>query len=143
MLGAELGVQSGNTMRLNASQDIIDAAGELPIQSTLKPFVDALITVQYQFHPSRPLFAILKGGIAYRQLQLNDRSSSQDSLSKVNGEFQAGLGFGVTENIRITALYQGIYSTSNPGIALNSVSDVTISHIPTQQAGLLGVEYCF
>jgi len=142
-LGAELGVQSGNTMRLNESQDIINATGGLPAQSTLKPFVDALITVQYKFHPNRPLFAVLKGGIAYRQLQLEDRTSSQDSLNKVNGEFQAGLGVNVTENVRITALYQGIYSTSNTGIGLNSVGDVTLSQIPTQQAGLFGVEYCF
>ena len=142
-LGAELGVQSGNTMRLNAGPDVIEVSGGLPIQSTLKPIVDALITAQYQFYTTRPLFAILKGGIAYRQLQLDNRSSAQDNLNKVNGEFQAGLGFGVTQNVRITALYQGIYSTNNSGIGLNSVGDITLSQIPTQQAGLLGVEYYF
>ena len=130
-------------MRLNASQDIIEATGGLPIQTTLKPFVDALITLQYQFYASRPTFAILKGGIAYRQLQLDDRSSAQDNLNKVNGEFQAGLGFGVTQNVSITALYQGIYSASNPGVGINSTGDITVSQIPAQQAGLLGVEYCF
>ena len=41
LLGAELGVQSGNTMRLNASDATIEIGGGLPVQSTLKPFVDA------------------------------------------------------------------------------------------------------
>jgi hypothetical protein len=143
LLGAELGVQSGNTMRLDASQSLIDAAGGLPIQATLKPLIDALVTIQYQFNTSLPLFLNLKGGIAYRQLLLNDRNSPEDSLNKVNGEFQAGLGIGITKNVRITALYQGIYSGNNAGVSLSTDHDVMISKIPTQQAGFLGVEYSF
>jgi len=143
LLGAELGVQSGNTMRLSASPDVINAAGALPIQSTLKPLLDALVTVKYQLPTANPISAILKGGIAYRQLQLNDRTSSEDNLNKVNGEFQGGLGYNITEHVMLTAMYQGIYSASNAGLSLNSLGDVTLSHIPTQQAGFLGVEYSF
>ena len=139
--GIEAGVQSGNDMRLSASPGIITATGGLPIQSTLKPLLDLLATVKAQFSPRYPLFAIVKGGIAYRQLQLNDRTSSADNLRKANGELQAGLGYSITDHILLTALYQGIYSSNNAGVAINSVGDTTISRIPTQQAGFLGKEY--
>ena len=108
--GAEVGVQSGNDMRLSASSSIISAAGGLPIQSTLKPFVDLLITVKGRLSMAYPLFGILKGGIAYRQLQLNDRTSSQDGLRKVDGELQLGLGYNVTNHVMLSAFYQGIYA---------------------------------
>lgn len=143
LFGVEVGVQSGNTMRLNTRLNVIDDAGGLLVQSTLKPLVDFLATVHGRFQPDSPLSYILKGGIAYRQLDLNDRSSSQDSLSKVNGEFQAGLGYNLTPHVMLSAFYQGIYSNNNVGAALNSVGDVTIANIPTQQAGFLGVDYSF
>ena len=143
MFGGELGVQSGNTMRLNASPSVIEASTGLPIQSTLKPLIDALMTMKYQFQTGRPLFAVLKGGIAYRQLQLVDRTSEHDTLIRVNGEFQGGLGYNITEHVQLTAMYQGIYSANNAGVKLNRFDDITISQIPTQQAGFLGVEYAF
>jgi hypothetical protein len=99
------------------------------------------VTVKAKLTPRYPLFAIVKGGIAYRQMQLNDRTSSADNLKKVNSELQAGLGFSVTDNILLTAFYQGIYSSNNAGVDLNSAGDTTISRIPTQQAGFLGIEY--
>jgi len=139
--GAEAGVQSGNTMRLEANDTLITDAGGLPIQSTLKPLLDILITVKGQLLPNTPLFGILKGGVAYRQLVLNDRSSARDGLRQVSGELQAGLAFNLTHHATLTALYQGIYSGSNAGLALNTVGDVTIGRIPTQQAGFLGFEY--
>ena len=37
--GVELGLQSGNTMRLSASSSLIASAGGLPIQATLKPII--------------------------------------------------------------------------------------------------------
>ena len=140
--GVETGVQLGNDMRLSASSTLIDASGGLPIQATLKQFIDLLLTVKFQLLPNYPLVAILKGGIAYRQLQLDDRTSSQDSLRKVNGEFQAGLGYKLTEYVMLTALYQGIYSNNNAGISIDATGDnIYISRIPTQQAGFLGLEF--
>jgi hypothetical protein len=139
--GTEAGVQSGNTMRLQANRTLIVDAGGLPIQSTLKPFVDFLITVKGQILPNTPLFGILKGGVAYRQLVFNDRSSARDGLRKINGELQAGLGFNLTKHATLTAFYQGIYSGANAGLALSSDGNVTMTRIPTQQAGFLGVEY--
>ena len=96
--GAEVGVESGNDMRLQA-----DAA--------------------------------------YRQLQLEDRSSSRDGLRKINPELQIGLGVNITQNMMLTAFYQGIFSGNTAGVALNSAGDVTISKIPTQQAVFVGLEY--
>lgn len=139
--GIETGVQSGNTMRLSASSSLINDAGGLPIQSTLKPVLDLLITVRGQILPEAPLSVILKGGVAYRQLVLDDRSSTRDGLRQVSGEFQAGLAYNLTCNTALTAFYQGIYSGANAGLALNSAGDVTIGRIPTQQAGFLGLEY--
>lgn len=143
MLGLELAVQSGDTLRLKASPAIIDAAGGLPIQSTLKPLVDLLVTVKGQFPSYSPLSYQLKGGIAYRQLDLNDRSSVKDSIGRVNGEFQAGLGYNVSEHAMVTAFYQGIYGSNRHNIRLNAINDITLHSIPTQQAGFLGVEYTF
>lgn len=139
--GAEVGVESGNDMRLQANAALIAATGGLPIQSTLKPLVDLLITAQYQFSANYPVIGILKGGIAYRQLQLEDRSSSSDGLRKVNPELQIGLGVNITQHAMLSAFYQGIYSDSTAGAAINSAGDVTISRIPTQQAVFVGLEY--
>lgn len=142
LFGAEVGVQSGNDLRLAASSSVIDASGGLPVQATSKPFIDLLATIKMDV-PNKPIFVLLKGGVAFRQLQLEGRTSSSDSLSKANGEFQGGLGWQMTKNVAFLAMYQGIYSTNNAGVRLNSVSDTTISNIPTQQAGLLGIEYTF
>ena len=141
--GAEIGVQTGNTMRLNASPAIIANSGGLPIQSTLKPLLDLLGTVKGPIFTNFPLAYVLKGGIAYRQLQLEDRTSAHDYLSQVNGEFQAGLNYDITKHLAITAFYQGIYNTNNAGISLDATGDTSILHIPTQQSGFLGLEYSF
>lgn len=140
--GAELGVQSGNTMRLETNSTITNALGGLQPQATLKPFVDFLITVKGQFINNIPLFGILKGGIAYRQLQLEMSNSSSDTVRKVNGELQIGLGYNLTEHAMLTAFYQGIYSGSDAGVSVDVSGDNTyINRIPTQQAGFLGIEY--
>lgn len=143
LLGAELGVQSGNDLRLKVNSSVIDASGGLPVQATSKPFVDLLATIKMQIEQNKPLFLLVKGGVAFRQFQLEDRTSSSDSLTKANGEFQGGLGLQMTEHVSLLVMYQGIYENNTAGVKLNSVNDTTISHIPTQQAGLFGVEYSF
>lgn len=153
--GIEAAVQSGNSLRLSTTDEIIDAAGGLPVQSTLKPLLDLLVTVKGTI-PSHDDFSyFFKGGIAYRQLNLENRSSEHDTLQDVNGEFQAGLGYKINEHVTLNAFYQGIYSQNNAGITLsnvgdvfddsldNSLNDINISHIPTQQAGFLGIDYTF
>nr|AGC71856.1 hypothetical protein [uncultured bacterium A1Q1_fos_2140] len=144
MLGSEVGIQSGNTMRLATSSSVLDPATDLIPQAILKPLVDFLFTVKGQIQPDKPLYYILKGGIAYRQLQLEDRTSTYgDGLSNLAGEFQAGVGMNITEHVQINVFYQGIYSSKNAGVYLDSAGNTPVSHIPTQQAGFLGVEYSF
>lgn len=143
-LGGEAGIQSGNTMRLATSPTVIDSTTDLLPQATLKPFLDLLLTVKGPFYSDNPFYYILKGGIAYRQLQLEDRTSTYgDALNKVAGEFQAGLGVNITEHVSFNAFYQGIYSNNNAGVYLDSAGNTPIANIPTQQGGFLGVEYSF
>jgi hypothetical protein len=88
------------------------------------------------------VLGIVKAGIAYRQLQLEDRTSPSDSLQQVNGELQVGLGYKLTDHATLTAFYQGIYAGGNAGVSTDATGDNTyISRIPTQQAGFLGIEY--
>lgn len=139
--GAELGFQSGNTMHLAIDQDLVLQTGGLQWLATLKPLVDFLVATKIRVTSNQPLFLSLKAGIAYRQLQLDDRTSSTYYLNKINPEVQAGLNFNLTDNAMLTMFYQGIYSTSNVGASINSYGNGVISFIPTQQAGFLGVEY--
>lgn len=137
--GFEGAVQSGNTMRLEMSQAVIDAAGGLPIQTTLKPLLDFLVTTRWKLDCDFSL--LLKGGIAYRNLQFNDRTSSEDSLHRINGELQAGIGYQLTKRARITAFYQFIYSGENADVTLAPNNDVLLGQIPTQQGAFVGVEW--
>ena len=142
--GGEIGIQSGNTMRLEASPSVINPATDLPPQATLKPLIDLLFTAKGQILPEKNLYYLLKGGVAYRQLQLDDRTATYgDGLSNVTGELQAGLGMNITEHVFLNVFYQGIYSNSTAGVTLDSAGNTPISHIPTQQAGFLGIEYSF
>jgi hypothetical protein len=139
--GLEAGVQSGNDMRLATSSTILVATTGLPVQSTLKPLLDLLVTVNVPLLSNYPIIGIIKGGIAYRQLQLVGATSSKDTLQKVNAELQAGLGYNLTSNAMISAFYQGIYAGSNANLGIDSTGSITIGRIPTQQAGFLGIEY--
>lgn len=142
-LGAEVGVESGNDMRLEANPTLVQLAGGLQLQATLKPLADLLITLKYPLSNSFPIIGIVKGGLAYRQLQINNRESSRDALRKINPELQLGLGVHVTNNAILTAFYQGIYSGSSVGATLTTNDEVTINRIPTQQAVFFGLEYSF
>ncbi|WP_188883528.1 hypothetical protein, partial [Alicyclobacillus cellulosilyticus] len=99
--GLEVGVQSGNTMRYFPSQAAIDALGGLPIQTTVKPMLDALVTLKTASFGTIPVFAQLKGGIAYRRWQFNDRDSINDK-SRIAGEVQAGLGGFISERTSLS-----------------------------------------
>ncbi len=143
IVGGELGVESGNNIRLQANPNLIATAGGLPLQASLKTMADFLLTLKLRFSDHYPVLGIVKGGIAYRQLQLNNRDSSRDSLQKVSPELQLGLGISVSDHATISAFYQGIYSGNTAGAQLTSNNDVTIRQIPTQQALFLGVDYSF
>lgn len=140
-IGVEGGIQSGSTMRLKMAPENRDLAGGLYPQIALKPTFDLLASIRYNF--AGKFLLLLKGGAAYREMQLTDRTSRQDSLHSVNGEFQAGLGYQLNKHTRIIGLYQGIYNCSSTDYKLSYNDNVHIGHIPLQQTGFLGIEYAF
>jgi hypothetical protein len=139
-VGFELGLQSGNSMRLNGNQIFNGVPAVIPL-ANLKPIIDGLITIKGKFQQGQDMFYMVKGGIAYRQYHLEDRTSSHDTLNEIAPELQIGLGKTITPNLAATIFYQGIYSNSSTGIGRDAFGDTTIQHIPTQQAGFIGIEY--
>ncbi|KTD72569.1 hypothetical protein [Legionella tucsonensis] len=136
--GLEMGVQNGNTMRYFPSQAAVDALGGLPIQTTVKPMLDLLATLKSNSFGTTPVFAQLKGGIAYRRWQFNDRDSINDK-SQIAGEVQAGLGCAISERASLSLSYQGVFG-SNPDFRFNADSATgRVSNIPIQNGVLLGL----
>jgi len=141
-VGMEMGGQTGNNLRLTASSVVINEAGGLPLQATLKPTVVALVSLSAKLNPELPVYGVLKGGIAYRQLSLQNRTSQRDSIRKVDGEFQAGLAVNMSKHSTFSMLYQGIYGGSGGvGAALSSTNYFTLKHMPTQNNMKAGLAY--
>ena len=139
-LGFELGVQNGNTMRFGPSAELLALGALLPIQSTVKPVIDLLATVKSTSLGDSDIFALLKGGIAYRRWQFNDRITIND-LSQAAGEVQAGFGYPLTRAVNLSLLYQGIYG-SNPNLIVNTTAFTGhVSNIPIQQGVLLSLAF--
>lgn len=137
-MGVEVGVQTGNIARLEVDSALIDAAGGLPLQTVLKPFPDLLLFLRFKCS-SFSIFA--KGGIAYRQLQFENRTSSQDTIRRINCDIQVGFGYQISRLTRFTVFYQGIYSDRNASVTSAPNSDLILGGIPTQQSGWLGIEH--
>ncbi len=136
--GVEMGVQNGGTMRMNIPQSTLDELGGLPLQSTMKPMLDLLATVKTTALGTSPFFIDLKGGIAYRRWQFDDRSSIKD-LSNIAGEIQAGMGFPVSHSATLSLLYQGVYG-GNPSFRLTAeCPEGYVSTIPIQHGVLLSL----
>jgi hypothetical protein len=137
-IGFEAAVQSGNSARINIenSTDLANTGGLLP-QTNLKAFPDLLFAMR--LHYCNSFFLILKAGVAYQPMIFMDRTSSKDAVRKFNGEFQAGIGYNISEKVRLIGLYQGIYS----GVELKITADqqVLLQNTPTQQNGLIGIDY--
>jgi hypothetical protein len=136
-IALELGLQNGRTMRHEPAANDPYAQFDLPIQTTLNPVDDLLLSFRIPFPCS--FYGILKGGIAFRQVQFyND--DYVDSLNQVSGEFQAGVGYDLTSRTRLVLYYQGIYADGGTSYTQHSNGKVTVSNIPTQQAAFLGFE---
>jgi len=143
--GLELGLQSGKTLRLDVDENMVETTGGLNWQATLNPFLDFLATAKLGIPVRIPTFALFKIGASYRQLQLNDRSSSEDYVSQVSPEIQVGLSIQLTRNAALQLIYQGIYSgdSASPELRVDrTTNDIEsiITNIPTQQAGFIGFE---
>jgi hypothetical protein len=140
--GLETGIQSGNVGALAVSSMVYQTLGSLPIQTTIKPTIDALFTIRSPLLFKHHLYFISKAGIAYRQLQFDTRDTIPD-IQKVNPELQLGLGFPITRNATIGAIYQGIYGGKNAKVSLTSSETAKVLKIPTEQNGFIGLEYSF
>lgn len=138
--GAEIGVQNGNTARLSIPQVTLDEIGGMPLQVTIKPMLDLLATASWQPVESIPIFGLVKTGIAYRRLQVNDRVTFND-LSEVAFELQAGIGMRISNRASISLNYQGIFA-GNTTYTINTTAFTGhISNIPVQNGLLLSLAY--
>jgi hypothetical protein len=137
--GLELGVQNGNSMNLAASEEQIEALGGLPIFTTIKPMPDLLVTIKsqeigYYF----PMHMQVKGGVAFRHLQFNDRDSIKSRL-ELSGEVQAGPAWNLNKVFTLAVLYQGIFGGA-PNLQINEENMTGfISAIPMQHGGLVSL----
>lgn len=140
VLGLEFGIQNGNAMRLDVPKSTLDILGGEPINVVIKPTVDVLATLKFVPFDSK-LFGFMKGGVAYRQLQV-DRNEVND-VSKLNPELQTGLGYALTDNSYLYVGYQHIFGSS-PKYQVNPVTEKgSISGIPSQDSLLIGFSLFF
>jgi len=139
-LGLELGVQSGNQMRLDISQDTLDELAGLPIQTTIKPMLDLLVSASTAATADLPVFGIAKVGVAYRRMQVNERVTVND-LSQAAFEVQAGLGWDISDRASLALLYQGVFDGNTNFTVDTDNSTGHISNIPNQNGILLTLSY--
>lgn len=136
--GLELGIQSGNLMRLAISQSTLDVLGGLPVQANIKPWLDFLVTATTE--PLMNASGILKAGIAYRRMQIDERVTIND-LSQVGFELQAGVGMQITDRAQLALLFQGVFN-GNANFAVNAEADTGhLANIPMQNGVLLTLSY--
>jgi hypothetical protein len=136
-ISLELGLQNGRTMRHSPASNDPDFDIDLPIDTTLNPVNDLLLSVRFPI--TCQFYGVVKGGIAYRRFQF-ENGDYVNNLNQVSGEFQAGVGYEVTNHARLALYYQGIYANGKVNFTQNSDGFVHVSNIPTQQAGFLGLE---
>ena len=136
-LGLELGLQTGNKICLNIPKEALNVLAWFPIQTTLAPTVDLLITSKSDPIGNSAVFAQLKGGLAYRHWRI-DRIPVNE-ISQLAGELQAGFGYPITALANLSVLYQGVYG-NKPYLQVNPASNREhLTNIPTLHSVLLGL----
>ena len=81
-LGLEVGVQNVNYFSLQIPYKTLTAFRWLPVQTILGPMLDLLITAKSDPLGSSAFFAQLKGGIAYRNWQMRQKTLNDLSISR-------------------------------------------------------------
>lgn len=132
--GLEVGVQNGNHMRVQLPPETIAILGGV-VRTTVKPMLDVLFTANTTPISESLLFAQLKGGIAYRQWEMETNLIS--NKTELAGEVQAGFGYPLTEVTSLNLLYQGVFGGST---RFRPPLDDTghFSSVPTQHGILFG-----
>lgn len=138
-LGLELGLQTGSHIKLDITKETFYALKKwIPIQTTLAPTLDLLITTKSDPLGNSAFFAQLKGGLAYRHWRTE--SEPLNDISQLAGEIQAGFGYPITALANLSLLYQGIFSGNGPNLHLDTYSKKEqLSSIPTLHAVLVGL----
>lgn len=135
-LGLELGLQTGRKICLNIPKETVQILKWIPVETTLAPTLDLLITTKTDPLGNSALFAQIKGGVAYRHWKI-DRIPINE-ISQLAGEVQAGFGYPITALASLSLLYQGIYGNT-PTVQVNRYSQKdNLTNIPTLHAVLLG-----
>lgn len=135
--GMEVSVQTGNTSRLSIPSSTQALLGGLPVESTIKPMMDFLLTGKRYLSTYPTFYSQIKVGAIWRQWQFT-RSTVND-VSKINTELQFGMGWDVNKTTSITLLYQHIFG-GHPSFEV--VSDDCIAHvskIPIENSIILGL----
>lgn len=141
ILGATIGLETGNRMRLDAPNNIVTSLGGLPIQTEIKPIFDALASLDLPLQ-STGFLINLKAGAALRQWVFDERCTNYDR-TQVNPEIQAGLSTFTFENYQFFIFYRGIYG-SNLSYNFDSTNGtLALSGFPTQQGIFIGTSFFF
>jgi hypothetical protein len=134
-LGLELGMETGNTMRLDVPKPLLNQVGGMPMQSTVKPIFDILETLQAEIN--RRFFGVLKAGGALRSWQF-ERCSSVDKM-QVNPEFQVGMGYHINQKSYVELVYRSIVGRPLTYVVNTGNEQLYVSGSPTQQGILLNI----
>lgn len=139
--GFEIGIQTGNTMRLDLPKDAIDILGGMPIQASMKPLLDLMLNVKAEPLAYFPMVVWLKSGVAWRNLQL-DRTSVPD-LNEFSPEIQLGFGYRINKQAAVNMGYQYILG-KKPELTVDPFMATGVLHnIPSQQAVTIGFSFNF
>ncbi len=135
-LGLAIGIQNGGTMRLDIPKETLDVLGGEPLSISIKPTLDMLGTLSIMPFDDGGIYFYLKGGVAYRALQV-DRNEAND-LTTFTPEIIAGIGDQLNDNLAIQLSAQYLFG-SNPNFTLNQdLRGGTINHVPAQKSLFIG-----
>lgn len=138
-LGLELGLQNGNHMHLEISDEALAVLKWLPVQTNLGPMLDLLITAKSDPLLGSSFFAQLKGGFAYRDWKIQQLHLYE--FSRLAGEIQAGFGYPISTLATLSLLYQGVFG-SDPNYRIDFVTRTNqVSNIPALHGILLGLSF--
>jgi len=140
VVGLELGIQTGNRMRINTN-NVIKAIGDAPVYLTIKPPLDLLLTITSHLG-LLPVFIQAKGGAVLLQGMID--SVTIKNQTQFRPEAQLGFGVDVTPLISLIAYYQCLFG-NNPALTHPNVSAGTanLPNLPTFQAGFIGMQMRF
>ena len=122
-------------------KESIETLGGVPLEVTIKPLIDVLISFKTEPVTSYPIVTWLKGGVAYRQLQL-DHESVND-LNEFSLEIQVGFGYRINEQATFNIGYQAILGKQTI-ISVDAQTETgVLRYLPAQHAILIGFSFGF